>query len=217
MIVFENVSKSFWTGKARKVILQDATFRIELGRSLGILAPNGTGKTTLINMMAGLERPDEGTIRRLCRISFPLGYMGGLNPRQTGTENVRQIADLYALDPDYVEAFCRWMCDLEAYFDMPISTYSTGMRARLGMALLLAIPFDIYLIDEAMPPSTDVTFNRRSGEVLRQRLEGATVVVVSHQPRTLEKFCSTAAVLQHGRLRFFDTLEEAQHAYTAAA
>ena len=62
MLEFANVSKSFWTGTQRKVILDRVSFRVELGNSLGILAPNGTGKTTLINMMAGLEKPDEGTI-----------------------------------------------------------------------------------------------------------------------------------------------------------
>ena len=77
MIEFNNVSKSFWTGQRRKVILERASFRVTLGNSLGILAANGTGKTTLINMMAGLEKPDEGDIRRTSRISFPLGFMGG--------------------------------------------------------------------------------------------------------------------------------------------
>ena len=104
MLEFENVSKSFWTGTQRKVILDRASFRVELGNSLGILAPNGTGKTTLVNMMAGLEKPDEGAIRRGCRISFPLGFMGGLVGRHTARENVRYIAKLYNLDPDYVEA-----------------------------------------------------------------------------------------------------------------
>ncbi|MFA8386880.1 MAG: ATP-binding cassette domain-containing protein, partial [Pelagibaca sp.] len=60
MLEFDNVSKSFWTGSHRKVILDRASFRVELGQSLGILAPNGTGKTTLVKMMAGLEKPDEG-------------------------------------------------------------------------------------------------------------------------------------------------------------
>ena len=80
MLEFENVSKSFWTGVQRKVILDRVSFKVELGTSLGILAPNGTGKTTLINMMAGLEKPDEGVIRRNCRISFPLGFMGAWSP-----------------------------------------------------------------------------------------------------------------------------------------
>ena len=100
MLVFENVSKSFWTGTRRKVILDRASFRVELGNSLGILAPNGTGKTTLIRMMAGLEKPDEGEIRRSCRISFPLGFMGGVVARHSATENARFIARLYGLDPD---------------------------------------------------------------------------------------------------------------------
>ena len=72
MLEFNNVSKSFWTGKQRKVILDRASFRVELGNSLGILAPNGTGKTTLINMMAGLEKPDEGSITRASAVFLSL-------------------------------------------------------------------------------------------------------------------------------------------------
>ena len=213
MLEFREVSKSFWTGQRRKVILDRASMRVEPGNSLGILAPNGTGKTTVINMMAGIEKPDEGEIRRDCRVSFPLGFMGGIVPRLTGRENARYIARLYGLDPDYLEAFCRWLCNLEEYFEMPVGTYSQGMRGRLSLALLLALDFDIYLIDEGMPASTDVEFNQKAGTILRQRLETATVIVVSHQPETLEKFCRSAAVLRHGKLHLFDTLEEAKHLY----
>lgn len=217
MIEFNSVSKSFWTGKTRKVILDQASFRVELGNSLGILAPNGTGKTTVINMMAGLEKPDEGVITRTSRISFPLGFMGGLVNKHTANENARYIARLYGLDPDYVEAFCRWMCDLKEYFDMPVGTFSSGMRARFSFALMLAMDFDIYLIDEGMPATTDPEFNKKAGRVLRQRLEHATVVVVSHQPSTLEKFCRSAAVLRHGKIHMFDSLEEAKRLYDYSA
>lgn len=213
MLEFDKVSKSFWTGKQRKVILDQASFRVELGNSVGILAPNGTGKTTIINMMAGLEKPDEGHIRRDCRISFPLGFMGGLVSKHTARENVRYIARLYALDPDYVEAFCRWLVNIEEYFDMPVGTYSAGMRARLNFALLLALDFDIYLIDEGMPSTADVEFNKKAGTILRERLERATIVIVSHQASTLEKFCRSAAVLRDGKLHMFDTLEEAKALY----
>ena len=213
MIEFDTVSKSFWTGTQRKVILDRASFRVEVGNSLGILAPNGTGKTTVINMMAGLEKPDEGDIRRTSRISFPLGFMGGVINKLSATENARFIARMYNLDPDYLEAFCRWLCNLGEYFDMPVGTYSAGMRSRLSFALLLALDFDIYLIDEGMPSTTDVEFNRRAGQILRQRLENTTLVVVSHQPETLEKFCRSAAVLMNGQLHMFDTLEEAKRLY----
>jgi capsular polysaccharide transport system ATP-binding protein len=213
MIEFENVSKSFWTGQTRKVILDRASFRIELGHSLGILAPNGAGKTTIINMMAGLEKPDEGRVLRSSRISFPLGFMGGVVNKHTGTENARYIARLYGLDPDYVEGFCRWMAGLGEYFEMPVGTYSSGMRGRFTFSLMLALEFDIYLIDEGMPATTDVEFNLKAGRILRERLAKATVVVVSHQSRTLEKFCKSAAVLKNGRLYMFDTLEEAKRLY----
>lgn len=217
VLEFVDVSKSFWTGKRRKVILDRASFRVELGRSVGVLAPNGTGKTTLINMMAGLEKPDEGEVRRLCRVSFPLGFMGGINNRNTATDNARFVATLYGLDPDYVEAFCRYVAGIDEYFDMPVGTYSQGMRARFSFALMLALEFDIYLIDEGMPATTDAGFNRRAGEVLRDRLARATVVIVSHQVETLERFASEAAVLRDGKLHQFDTLEEARRLYDYSA
>ena len=164
-------------------------------------------------MMAGLEKPDEGKIIRRSRISFPLGFMGGVVGRLSAMENARYIARLYGKDPDYLEAFCRWVCGLDEYFDMPVGTYSAGMRARFSFALLLALDFDIYLIDEGMPGTTDVEFNRKAGRVLRDRLETATVIVVSHQASTLEKFCRSAAVLKNGQLLMFDTLKEAKELY----
>jgi capsular polysaccharide transport system ATP-binding protein len=213
MLEFRNVSKSFWTGTQRKVILDRASFRVEIGQSLGILAPNGTGKSTVINMMAGLEKPDEGEIVRGCRISFPLGFMGGVIGKLSATENSRYIAQLYGLDPDYIEAFCRWLCDLEEYFDRPFGTYSQGMRARFQFALMLALEFDIYLIDEGMPRTTDAEFNRKAGSILADRLATSTVVIVSHQAKTLEKFAKKAAVLKDGQFYQFDTLEEAKRLY----
>ena len=213
MLEFVNVSKSFWTGKQRKVILDQASFRVELGNSMGILAPNGTGKTTIINMMAGLEKPDEGQIIRKSRISFPLGFMGGVMNKHTGTENARYIARLYGLDSDYVEAFCRYLTDIKEYFDMPVGTYSAGMRSRFSFALMLALEFDIYLIDEGMPGTTDVEFNRKAGSILQDRLESSTVIIVSHQARILEKLCRSAAVLRDGKLIMFDTLDEAKQLY----
>ncbi|EAQ26331.1 MULTISPECIES: ABC transporter ATP-binding protein [unclassified Roseovarius] len=213
MLEFENVSKSFWTGTQRKVILDQVSFRVELGHSLGILAPNGTGKTTLINMMAGLEKPDEGVIRRGCRISFPLGFMGGVINRLSALDNSRYIARLYGLDPDYIESYCRWLCGLGEYFDQPLGTYSSGMRARFSFALMLALDFDMYLIDEGMPGSTDVEFNRKAGDILKERLRTTTVIIVSHDPKVLEKFARSAAVLMGGKLYMFDSLEEAKELY----
>ena len=213
MLEFNNVSKSFWTGTQRKIILDRVSFRVELGTSLGILAPNGTGKTTLINMMAGLEKPDEGEIRREANISFPLGFMGGVISKHSARENSRYIAKLYGLDPDYVEAFCRWVCGLQEYFDQPLATYSSGMRSRFTFSLFLALDFDMYLIDEGMPASTDVEFNKKAGDLLAERLKTTTTIIVSHDPAILEKFAKKAAVLMSGQLHMFDSLEEAKQLY----
>ena len=213
MLECANVSKSFVTGTQPKVILYHVSFRVDWGHSLGILAPNGTGKTTLINMMAGLEKPDEGEIRRGCNISFPLGFMGGVVNKVSAVENARYIARLYGLDPDYVESFCRWLCGLGEYFDQPVGTYSAGMKSRFSFSLLLALDFDIYLIDEGMPSTTDVEFNRKAGEILQERLRTTTIIIVSHQAETLEQFARSAAVLLGGKLHIFDTLEEAKQLY----
>ncbi len=213
MIEFRNVSKSFWTGSQRKVILDQVSFRVEIGRSMGILAPNGTGKTTLINMMAGLEKPDDGEIMRTSNVSFPLGFMGGVISKISAMENSRYIANLYGMDPDYVEAYCRWLCGLGEYFDQPLGTYSSGMKSRFTFSLMLALDFDIYLIDEGMPGSTDVEFNRKAGSILQERLKTTTIVIVSHSPQILEKFATSAGVLLNGQLHMFDTLEEAKQLY----
>ncbi|SHG73929.1 ABC transporter ATP-binding protein [Marivita hallyeonensis] len=213
MLEFDNVSKSFWTGSHRKVILDQASFRVDLGQSLGILAPNGTGKTTLIRMMAGLEKPDEGEIRKTSRVSFPLGFMGGVVTKHSAMENSRFIARLYGLDPDYVEAYCRWLCDLGEYFDQPLGTYSSGMRGRFTFSLMLALDFDIYLVDEGMPLNTDAEFNQKIGDIMAERMRTSTMIIVSHQAETLEKFANQAAVLKNGVLHMFDTLEEAKQLY----
>ncbi len=97
--------------------------------------------------------------------------MGGVVNKHTGRENARFIARLYGIDPDYMEAFTRWLTGISEYYDMPVGTYSSGMRARFSFALLLALEFDIYLIDEGMPGTTDAEFNRKAGSILRERLE----------------------------------------------
>ena len=145
------------------------------------------------------------------------GFTGGIINRLSANENARYIARIYGLDPDYVSAFCRWLCDIDEYFDRPVGVYSSGMRSRLTFALLLALDLDIYLIDEGMPSTTDVEFNRKAGTVLLERLKTATGVVVSHQAATLEKFARRAAVLRDGRLFMFDTLDEAKQYYDYTA
>ena len=87
------------------------------------------------------------------------------------------------------------------------------MKARFQFSLMLALEFDIYLIDEGMPRTTDAEFNRKAGSILADRLTTSTVIIVSHQAKTLEKFANKAAVLKDGQFYQFDTLEEAKRLY----
>ena len=87
------------------------------------------------------------------------------------------------------------------------------MRARFTFALMLALDFDMYLIDEGMPNSTDAEFNQKAGDLLAERLRTTTIIIVSHQPKVLEKFAKKAAVLMDGQLHMFDSLEEAKQLY----
>lgn len=216
MLTFDNVTKSYWSQGDRKIILADASFHIPAGQALGILAANGTGKTTLINMMAGLEDPDEGTVHRSGRFSFPLGYVSGVTPSFTGAENVRFIANIYSMDPDYVESFCRWMAGLGSYMDMEVSTYSQGMRARLSFSLMLSLDFDCYLVDEGVPATADVDFNQRVDAVLRKRLEQASLIVVTHQQDVLMRYCTSACLLIDGALSLAMSPADAWKRYTDA-
>ena len=88
-----------------------------------------------------------------------------------------------------------------------------GTCCLLFFTLTLALDFDMYLVDEGMPAGVDAEFNRKAGEILRQRLENATLVIVSHDPATLERFVRSAAVLKNGQLHMFDSLEEARVLY----
>ena len=96
---------------------------------------------------------------------------------------------------------------------MPVGTFSSGMRARFTFALMLALDFDVYLIDEGMPSTTYVNFNRKAAEILKERFRTTTVIIVSHQAETLEKHAKQAAVLMNGQLNMFETLEEAKQLY----
>lgn len=212
MIAFDNVSKSFWTSGRQKVVLHDASFKVNVGRNLGILAPNGAGKTTLINMMAGLEKPDHGQITRRGRISWPVGYSGGIVPTMSGAENIRYIARLYDRDELETLAFCIDFAELGHYIDMPVRTYSSGMRSRLVFAVLMAIDFDYYLVDEGASAG-DRQFNQKASTMFRERLEYATLIMVSHSAEMIQLYCDSAAVLRDGQLYIFETLEEARELY----
>ena len=211
MIEFHKVSKAYRTRKTHKVILNKFSGEFPRGRNIGLLGLNGSGKSTLIRMIAGSEFPDRGRIRRRARISFPLGF-ASFKGNLSGRENCRFVSRIYGLETRSVERFVEEFAELGKYFDLPIATYSSGMRARVSFAVSMAVDFECYLIDEALSVG-DGVFKARADAIFEAKRKQASLVVVSHSISTVRSLCDMGAVLSQGELRLYDDLEDAIKEY----
>lgn len=208
MIALERVAKAYPTAAGRRIVLDDATASFAAGHNFGILGANGVGKSTLIRLLAGSEMPDRGTIRRHARVSFPLGFGGTFHGDLSGRENVAFIARVYGAGRKPVIRFVEEFAELGEYFDMPVNTYSAGMRARLAFGACLAIDFDVYLIDEVTEIG-DERFRRKCAAVFRERLHNSDIILATHNNHTIRRYCDRAAILAGGQLHLFDDIASA--------
>lgn len=209
---FHNVSKHYRTKDGRRDVLRNLSIDFPRGRNIAILGRNGAGKSTLMRLLAGVETPNRGTVERLTRVSWPIGFGGGVHNKLSGYENCRFIARIYNADPREVTEFVAEFSELGDYFHMPVKTYSSGMRAKLAFGMSMAIKFDCYLIDE-LTAVGDEKFKQKCRDVFDTRLADADIIMVSHQPGTMRAYCDTAAVLHDGQIRFFENLDEAIEIY----
>jgi capsular polysaccharide transport system ATP-binding protein len=215
MIALDNVSKRYRTLEGCKVVLDQVDAVFPTGRRVGILGANGAGKSTLIRLIAGVEAPTSGRIRRRGRVSFPLGFGGTFHPKLSGRENVLFLAQIYGADERQVLRYVQEFAELGQYMAMPVETYSSGMRAKLAFGTCLAIDFDVFLIDEVTAVG-DVRFQARCQAAFEARMSRADVIMVSHSLSTIRAYCDVGAVLADGRLRVFGDLDEAIVAHVSA-
>ncbi|MBB3957838.1 ABC transporter ATP-binding protein [Novosphingobium sediminicola] len=208
MIEFHGVSKTYHTRGLKRRVFSDLSFRIEPGDSLAICGANGAGKSTLLRLIAGVEHPTGGRIKRTMRTSWPIGFTSAFQPGMTGADNARFIARIYQQDEQAVLDYVNDFAQLGVYMNQAVSTYSSGMVSRLAFGVSLAINFDCYLVDE-VAAAGDVRFRRRSEEELMKRRDNGTLIMTSHDPYMLEQYCTRGAVLYSGALVFFDTVAEA--------
>lgn len=190
------------------MVLDDISIDFPPGRNIGILGRNGAGKSTLLRMISGAELPTSGQVTRKASVSWLIGFSGGFHGSLTGRENLRFICRIYNADIAKATVFVEEFAELGEYMEMPISTYSSGMKAKLAFGLSMAIDFDYYLIDEVTAVG-DSRFQKKSKEEFDRRKEHSSLLVVSHNPNTIRSHCEAAAVLDQGRLTFFDDVEQA--------
>ena len=212
VIELTKISKTYRLGSGRHTVLNSVSAVFPTGKSVGILGVNGAGKSTLLRIIGGVEPPDRGTVQKDVRVSWPMGFTGGFSPNMTGRQGARFVARIYGESPQVVERFSRDFAELGPYFDMPIRTYSSGMRARLAFAISFAVEFDCYLVDEVIAAG-DARFSKKYRREFKERARSASVILVSHNPEAIRAECDYAAVLTRASLTLYDTVDEAMAVY----
>ncbi len=214
MLEINNVTKSFYTKRRGWTsVLKGIDVQVPRDKSLGILGRNGAGKSTLINLISGMDVPDNGEIKTNgLRLSWPLGGTTGIHGSLTARENLKFVCRIYGQVLKEKLAFVEEFAELGPYIDMPVKTYSSGMKSRLGFAISMALEFDTYLVDEGFSAG-DYRFNKKTEEVFQMRKSQANMIVVSHNPAIMKKYCDFAGVLHNGRLILYDDVNQALRVY----
>ena len=215
MIKIENLTKSYRTPAGRHYVFKDLNIELPSGKSVALVGRNGAGKSTLLRMIGGIDRPDSGNIITDKTISWPVGLSGGFQGSLTGRENVKFVARLYAKKDELKEkvAFVEEFAELGKYFDMPIKTYSSGMKSRLGFGLSMAFKFDYYLVDEVTAVG-DARFKQKCADLFKERHAEASFLMVSHSLNSLKEFCDVAIYIgNNNEISFYESVTSAVEVY----
>lgn len=208
MIRLEGLSKTFLMHGKRKVIADDINMVFPSGVSVALLGRNGAGKSSLLAMISGFLAPDRGRIAIKGTMSWPVGFAGSFHGDLTGAQNIRFIARVYGVDTRGLSDFVRDFADLGDHFDLPVRTYSSGMKSRLSFGVSMGVKFDTYLVDEVTAVG-DAEFKRKSRAVFLERMRTSGAIFVSHSMGGVRNFCQAGAVLDRGQLTYYDDVEEA--------
>lgn len=208
MIHLENLSKKFQMKDGEHTVFQGLTLTLPEGRSLGLLGRNGTGKSTLLQIIAGNMQPTSGKVIRRGNISWPIGGASSFHPEMTGLQNTRFLARVYGVDSESLTEFVEDFAGIGKHFHMPLRTYSSGMKSRLSFGVAMGIPFDTYLIDE-VTAAGDKSFREKSKIVFQSRVKSSSAIMISHSMSDMRNFCDSGIVLEGGEIKFFDNIEDA--------
>lgn len=211
-----NPDNDFWA-------LRHVSFAIKPGEAVGLIGSNGTGKSTLLRLIGGVLTPDEGTVVCRGKVAPLLELSAGFSGDLTGRENVQIVGAMHGLNPAQIRDRFDSIVDyaeISDFIDTPVRHYSSGMKVRLGFAVISQLEHPILLVDEALAVG-DKRFREKCYATIEKMLaEGRTLVLVSHSDSDLKRFCKRGIYLRGGRLITDGPLEESlrrYHKYTAKA
>jgi capsular polysaccharide transport system ATP-binding protein len=195
-------------------VLRGVNFTIPTNTSVGLIGRNGAGKTTLLRLIGGVDHPNQGRVRRHCRVSWPMGFGGGLQGTLTGRQNAKFVCRLYGEEHEMAERLERIQAfaEIGRYFDEPVKTYSSGMKSRLQFALSLAFDFDVYISDE-VTSTGDAAFQSKAARAFQDLVGRSSLIMTSHSAATLKQFCTAGIWLHEGQAHWFDRIDDALAAY----
>lgn len=200
--------------------LEDVSFEVEHGSTLGIIGSNGSGKSTMLKCLTGIYHPDKGTIGIDGKIAALLELGAGFHMELSGRENVFLNGAILGMSKKDIERQFDSIVEfagVERFIDIPVKDYSSGMTVRLGFSIAAHVEPEILLIDEILSVG-DQAFQRKSSEKIEQfRREGRTIVVVSHSLPAVQQLCKEVVWLEKGRLKQRGPSAEVIAAYTGGS
>lgn len=215
MIELRNVTKSYDVGHGKRYVLQDASLVLPDEVNIAVLGPNGGGKSTFLRLIGGAESADSGEIICDKYMSWPLGMNTGFQGSLTGRQNVDFVCSINGLDREQRASVMEYILDfseLKEYFDMPINSYSSGMRSRLGFGLSMSFQFDVYLIDE-LTAVGDRIFKEKAKAEFEKLKNRAQLIYVSHNLDNLRESCQSAVFVREGMIDYYPDIDEGIEAY----
>jgi capsular polysaccharide transport system ATP-binding protein len=215
MITVENLHKRYRTPTGMgKWVLKGLTFTIPANTNVGIIGGNGAGKSTLLRILGGVDQPSKGRVERNCRMSWPMGYGGGLQGSLTGRQNARFVCRIYGHEEDIKDrvAFIEDFAEIGPAFDEPVRSYSSGMRSRLNFGMSLAFDFDVYISDE-VTAAGDAKMKQKAADAFKSLAQRSGLLMAAHSESTLKRFCQSGLFLEHGQVHWFDDIDDALKAY----
>lgn len=208
MIILRNLTKTYVLQGRRKTVANKINAVFPTNIAVGLLGRNGAGKSTLLKMIAGTTDPTSGEILTDGNISFPVGFAGSFHPDMTGAQNTLFVARIYGVNTEALIDYVADFAELGAHFYLPFRSYSSGMKSRLAFGVSMGLTFDTYLIDEVTAVG-DAAFKRKSSAVFLDRMQSSGAVFVSHSIGMVREMCDAGAVLENGKLHYYDNVEDA--------